>query len=1462
MKLKKLIAILIALSVITSFTVMPAAAAGFDAYAQILGGKTIGVNDAFRIQFLTDADILSMPDNAVTVSGLTVTQSYDSASKTITLTPSVALTKGTKYTVNLNITALSGIGMTVKGDTSFFVIARDEYVTDYKKVTDDNFDDGTVCGWASGAGKTTTLTPVTLDSGEKVLKVDFPVITQNPTWVSNNEQSTITKTIGSGIEVTDNNLIKIQTRIKGTNPADLFALKINRPDATSTGVPLYESGYNTYTVAHYSASGISGGAAVGDSNGKVNVYKSLRKIDTLDNGNAFSYDGVDLTGKWVDYTILIDGKTNKMKVVASFEHNGEMVTLSDSNLSFLLATPAYEYEYGTGTDKRTFNAIERITLASVNTVGPQTIYIDSISVENLPKGNVSVSVLPNTVEGIIYKPEFIEIKFESDINYTDGGIIILDENGQTVTHRGNFDESTNIYKAEFSSVLAGGNYSVVINGSVTPVNHFPEADLNKDFSERNIAFEVHNALPPSAKDVYISGRLVPNTSIEACFTYVSEADDEGEHIYEWFFADSIDGEFFPLTNEGGKFLDLDENLCSKYIKVKVTAVSNKGLTGYSDESDIVAPESEPVINNIELSTQVPFAGTNISVLYDYSDENGDVETSSIITWSVSDNAGGPWSDIGEGKNLEVNSSMLGKYIKCSVIPVNDADYKESGGLYETVSQNPVATVEDYVKKSNLLTNAGFEEGIEPYQFGTTSGWKGIEVLSGVGRTGVNALHVYPRNVVYDNWGYPVTFEAGKSYLMGAWVKRNNGRDIKSVFPYFASSGVTKLEDESQSYTDLLLDDKWYLVAGANTSETGVTGRMGPISFVSITICDILVDDMYFGELIVSDIETYNAGTITVPKTEAISVPLTTGKVLNQLGTQNGLWNEKIEIKIPEVQGISVDGNNLVIGTDAVATTFKAEISCKPTFPGAQQKEFKKFVDVTVEAHEDTKPRVYNVDVQGTFGVGNTLTGTYSYHQVNGIESDSKVQWMYSDTLNGSYSPIDGATSLSYTIESKYADKFILMSVTPVTVNGDKGEEVRSKVFTKARQPIAENVELSGVFGVDKTITASYDFLDDNLEDKEAVSEYKWYVGDNENGTFTPITGQNTKTLVLTESMTGKYIKFGVTPVSDSAPQKGEEVLSKAYLGPAVPVVTDVTIRQEGSRIYADYKYSHPHGINENNTKFQWILGGFTVSTDSSYQINFAGAAAVTLSVTPGCDVEPKKGNTVSVTAVIYGTDGFTGGATPSGGGGGGGGGASSGGITNINNMTRQEEATTPAVPKTDIDSHWGKEYIKEMEKRGVMSADENGNFDPDKNVNRQEMLTSLFKALGLEMTEYKNEFTDVADGDFAKMLQTMVDNGTIAKDVSFRPNDTISREEMCKILYVSLKNAGKLAQSEEMIIESFADFNAVSDWAKVYVNSIYTNKIMVGVSDTHFDPQGTVTKAQAATMLTRILSLTEGGETK
>ncbi len=107
-------------------------------------------------------------------------------------------------------------------------------------------------------------------------------------------------------------------------------------------------------------------------------------------------------------------------------------------------------------------------------------------------------------------------------------------------------------------------------------------------------------------------------------------------------------------------------------------------------------------------------------------------------------------------------------------------------------------------------------------------------------------------------------------------------------------------------------------------------------------------------------------------------------------------------------------------------------------------------------------------------------------------------------------------------------------------------------------------------------------------------------------------------------------------------------------------------------------------------------------------------------------------------------------------------------------------STTTTEP-IDLSGHWSENYAKNALKNGIMSLDKENKFNPDKYVTRSELITYIFKVQGYKESAYRNEFADVSANDsYAKMLQTMVDKGIISKDVNFRPNDNISRQELAK----------------------------------------------------------------------------------
>jgi hypothetical protein len=91
------------------------------------------------------------------------------------------------------------------------------------------------------------------------------------------------------------------------------------------------------------------------------------------------------------------------------------------------------------------------------------------------------------------------------------------------------------------------------------------------------------------------------------------------------------------------------------------------------------------------------------------------------------------------------------------------------------------------------------------------------------------------------------------------------------------------------------------------------------------------------------------------------------------------------------------------------------------------------------------PIASGVTISGTETVGQTLTGTYVFADPNGdTEGTSLYRWLRSDTANGTFVAISGATGATYILVSADLNKYLKFEVTPVsTVSPTTGTAVLS-----------------------------------------------------------------------------------------------------------------------------------------------------------------------------------------------------------------------------------------------------------------------------------------------------------------------------------------------------------------------------------------------------------------------------------
>ncbi len=92
----------------------------------------------------------------------------------------------------------------------------------------------------------------------------------------------------------------------------------------------------------------------------------------------------------------------------------------------------------------------------------------------------------------------------------------------------------------------------------------------------------------------------------------------------------------------------------------------------------------------------------------------------------------------------------------------------------------------------------------------------------------------------------------------------------------------------------------------------------------------------------------------------------------------------------------------------------------------------------------------------------------------------------------------------------------------------------------------------------------------------------------------------------------------------------------------------------------------------------------------------------------------------------------------------------------------------------------------------------------------------------------------------------------------FKPDSNVTREQFCAIVAKSLNIA------EDSTPTNFLDNDKIQEWALPYVNAMVSNGYMTGKSDdgvtVYFDPQSSITRSEAFTVISRIIGEVKDGK--
>lgn len=215
---------------------------------------------------------------------------------------------------------------------------------------------------------------------------------------------------------------------------------------------------------------------------------------------------------------------------------------------------------------------------------------------------------------------------------------------------------------------------------------------------------------------------------------------------------------------------------------------------------------------------------------------------------------------------------------------------------------------------------------------------------------------------------------------------------------------------------------------------------------------------------------------------------------------------------------------------------------------------------------------------------------------------------------------------------------------------------------------------------------------------------------------------------------------------------------------------------------------------------------------------------------------------------------------------GGGGGSSS--LSGGRVLSAPLDTETNGEPQKEMfsDLHsvpWATEAITYLAKLNAISGKANGVFDPADNVKREEFVKMVLNSFAYTVHSGTCNYSDVEHGSwYENYIYTAFDEEIIFgyDDVTFGIGQNLSRQDAAVILLRAItKKGGSLPYTDNEIYPN--DFEKISDYAAVSVSEMFNVGILTGDENRNFNPEDSLTRAEAAKMIYECLMHTDiGGE--
>lgn len=192
-------------------------------------------------------------------------------------------------------------------------------------------------------------------------------------------------------------------------------------------------------------------------------------------------------------------------------------------------------------------------------------------------------------------------------------------------------------------------------------------------------------------------------------------------------------------------------------------------------------------------------------------------------------------------------------------------------------------------------------------------------------------------------------------------------------------------------------------------------------------------------------------------------------------------------------------------------------------------------------------------------------------------------------------------------------------------------------------------------------------------------------------------------------------------------------------------------------------------------------------------------------------------------------------------------------------LTHTVQIAPTYVHNDVLPGHWAYNAVEYCYAKSVCSGISPTQFGPDNSMIRGDFMLMLYNAAGKPAVSTPCAFTDVAESDYYYTALAWAQAKGLASGMGegqFAPRDPITREQAFSLLYRYLPLINKTCPDGELsVLEQFADNKKIADYAKMAAATLVSQGLASG-SDGNLNPAGTLTRAQMASLLYRVLEHT------